>query len=993
MDDANKTQAQLLQELEDLRDQVALLESDRMEPAPLKPATPEADAFASAVLETTDALIVVLDTLGRVLRFNRACERLTGYAFAEVRGKCVWELLLMAEEIEPVKAVFGNLQAGHFPNRFENIWVTKTGQHRHIMWSNTAMLDHEGDVAYIIGTGIDVTTERLTELARGESEERFRSIVEASIQGIYIHQEGVIQFANPAMASMFGYDSANALVGQPYEVTIAPHDRERLEGYRISRLQGEEAPSQYEYQAVRADGSPMWLACLASHLSWEGKPAVLAAFVDISARKQAEDDLSQQTALFEAVFSAVPDPLTITDPERRIVMSNPAVTRVLGYTSGELRDQSAAVLYESEAEFNRQGQLRFHLGAPEQFDPYEITYRRKSGEAFPGETVGTVIRSSDGEPLGYLGLIRDISDRKQAEDALDARSREQVAIAELGRGALAKVDIGQLMDDAVGMIAKTIRVDYCKILECLPDGNALRLRSGVGWQEGLVGVATVGAEMDSQTGYTLSTDEPVIVEDLRTDTRFSGPPLLHQHHVISGISVVIAGQDQPFGVLGAYTTAYCLFSPDDIAFIQAIANILAEAIMRQQAEAALQESQRALTTLMSNLPGMAYRSLNDRQWTLQFASGGCEALTGYYASDLIENKTISYAQLIHPDDREGVWNAVQHAVGQQAPFQVVYRIITATGQEKWVWEQGRSTTSTEGRDTFIEGFVIDISAKRQAEEALQRAHDELEQRVRDRTADLEVANEEIRRFAYIVSHDLRAPLINLKGFANELRDACHLIKSVVLTDISHLDAQQQAEVTRALEEDVPEALSFIDLSVSRMDGLIQSVLNLSRAGNRELHIEPVNTQELVQTLLQTLSHQLMERRVQVDIGALPEVQADPTAIEQIFGNLLSNAVKYLEADRPGKIAVTAEPHDEGTTFRVQDNGRGIAEGDIPKVMELFRRVGRQDTSGEGMGLAYVQTLVRRHGGDLRCQSELGVSTTFSFTLLTIIPTENQSEVS
>ena len=159
-----------------------------------------------------------------------------------------------------------------------------------------------------------------------------------------------------------------------------------------------------------------------------------------------------------------------------------------------------------------------------------------------------------------------------------------------------------------------------------------------------------------------------------------------------------------------------------------------------------------------------------------------------------------------------------------------------------------------------------------------------------------------------------------------------------------------------------------------------AVLNLSRAGSRELHFEPFNTEVPVQDIMQSLTHQLTEHQATVQIASLAGIHADRTAIEQILGNLLSNVIKYLEPGRPGEIAVTAEQHDEVTTFHVQDNGRGIAADDLSKVFELFRRVGRQDTQGEGMGLTYVQTLVRRHGGEIWCKSTLGVGTTFTFTL-------------
>jgi PAS domain S-box-containing protein len=290
-----------------------------------------------------------------------------------------------------------------------------------------------------------------------------------------------------------------------------------------------------------------------------------------------------------------------------------------------------------------------------------------------------------------------------------------------------------------------------------------------------------------------------------------------------------------------------------------------------------------------------------------------------------------------------------------------------------------SEVSLNGGRVFT-GIVRDITERKQSQEALRQARDDLERRVQERTAELAAVNEEVRRFAYIVSHDLRAPLVNLKGFANELRDACSVLQAALPTALPHLDEHQQRAITIALEQDIPEALGFIDVSVRRMDRLIQAVLTLARAGTRALYIEPVKTEELVHDIMQTLTHQLTERQAQITIGSLPEIHADRTAMEQIFGNLLSNAIKYLEPGRPGEIAITAAQHDKGTTFYVRDNGRGIAADDIPKMFELFRRVGRHDMEGEGMGLTYVQTLVRRHGGEIQCQSTLSVGTTFSFTI-------------
>jgi PAS domain S-box-containing protein len=285
----------------------------------------------------------------------------------------------------------------------------------------------------------------------------------------------------------------------------------------------------------------------------------------------------------------------------------------------------------------------------------------------------------------------------------------------------------------------------------------------------------------------------------------------------------------------------------------------------------------------------------------------------------------------------------------------------------------------DGRRMFT-GIVHDLSARVEAEEALRRARDELEVRVNERTAELEAANEEIRRFAYIVSHDLRAPLVNLKGFSSELRTACDMLQTTLPALLPHLEAPQRADVTQALDQDIPEALGFIETSATRMDHLIQAILHLSRLGRLDLCYESLDMTALVQETVQTLAHQIAQRQAQVTVEPLPTVMADRTAMEQIMGNLLTNAVAYLAPGRPGEIVVTGERRPAVTVFAVRDNGRGIATEDIPKVFEPFRRVGRQDVPGEGMGLAYVRMLVRRHGGEIRCHSTLGVGTTLTFTI-------------
>lgn len=272
-----------------------------------------------------------------------------------------------------------------------------------------------------------------------------------------------------------------------------------------------------------------------------------------------------------------------------------------------------------------------------------------------------------------------------------------------------------------------------------------------------------------------------------------------------------------------------------------------------------------------------------------------------------------------------------------------------------------------------------IRALKQAHAALAVINEDLEKRVEERTADLQEANQEIQTFAYIVSHDLRSPLVNIMGFTSELEE----LRTDLFHRLSHL--RERAGDTNGaqdeeLSKDFTEAFGFIKASIIKMDRLIKAILDLSRQGRTELNPVPVDTKALVEGIAATVAHQLMERDALIDIAPLPPLVTDRMALEQIFTNLIDNAVKYLREGVPGRISITTFETTGYVTFLVSDNGRGIDPKDRARVFELFRRSGVQDRPGEGIGLAHVRTLVRRLGGSIVLDSELGKGTTFKVTL-------------
>ncbi|WP_027993836.1 acid-responsive two-component system sensor histidine kinase TcsA [Sinorhizobium meliloti] len=265
-----------------------------------------------------------------------------------------------------------------------------------------------------------------------------------------------------------------------------------------------------------------------------------------------------------------------------------------------------------------------------------------------------------------------------------------------------------------------------------------------------------------------------------------------------------------------------------------------------------------------------------------------------------------------------------------------------------------------------------------AQRALEEANESLEATVAKRTAELREASEEIQHFAHIVSHDLRSPLVNIMGFTGELE----VLRKELFGRISLLTARHEVdpEPDERLAEEFDEALSFIKNSITRMDRLIKAILKLTREGRRELRLELINMTELARTTADGFSYQAQEAGALIIIDSLPSCVGDRLALEQIFANLLENALKYLRDGIPGQIHVTGRTTASEVVYEVNDNGRGIDPKDRERIFEIFRRSGPQDRPGEGIGLTYVRTLVRRLGGAITVSSGPGGGSTFTVTL-------------
>lgn len=298
------------------------------------------------------------------------------------------------------------------------------------------------------------------------------------------------------------------------------------------------------------------------------------------------------------------------------------------------------------------------------------------------------------------------------------------------------------------------------------------------------------------------------------------------------------------------------------------------------------------------------------------------------------------------------------------------------------WANVVITALPEG-DGALRGFAKvtrDITERRAHEQRIEQLSRELQARVAQLdSANRELArkNSEIESFVYSVSHDLRAPLVNLQGFSQELALTRDALKPLIAAADVPADVQRQA--TALLDGELSESIAFIRNAVRHLGSIIDGLLRLSRAGRIEYEFAPVHAGAVVADILSSMHSTVVESGARVEVRPLPVVHADRNALGQVFANLIDNAMKNLDRSRPGVVEISASA-DTPPVFAVRDNGVGIVEEYRPKIFRVFQHVHGRHPAGEGMGLAIVHRIVERHGGRIWFESTPGAGTAFFFTL-------------
>nr|WP_241431342.1 ATP-binding protein [Natronococcus amylolyticus] len=499
------------------------------------------------------------------------------------------------------------------------------------------------------------------------------------------------------------------------------------------------------------------------------------------------------------------------------------------------------------------------------------------------------------------------------------------------------------MHEAARKVSDILDTDYCKVLDLDVENEELLLRQGVGWKDGIVGEATTSpVEADSQAAYTLANTHPIVVEDLETETRFSGPELLTNHDVRSGISTIIGPFDEPWGILGTHDTDRQEFTEEDANFVQSVANVLAEAIERTEKERQLRERKAQLD--------LATDAASIGTWTWDIQEDVVTA--DVYLTEMYEMEPADTAggasmevfyEPIHEDDTEQTWEALEQAVEETGRLNTEYRIRSTTGDIIWV--EARGEVKYEGGEPVeLYGTVADITERKAREERLEQL-----------VAELEESNERLEQFAYAASHDLQEPLRMVSSY------------------LQLIDSRYE------LDKEGEEFIEFAVDGAERMQSMINGLLQYSRVETQGDPAESIELEDILADTRENLQMTIEESDATIEAEPLPCIQGDPDQLRQVFQNLLANAIEYSD-DQP-MVHITAERNGTDWVISIEDEGIGIGSEEQEQIFEVFQRGhSHSDGNGTGIGLAICERIIERHGGEIWVESELDEGSTFSFTL-------------
>ncbi len=776
----------------------------------------------------------------------------------------------------------------------------------------------------------DVTERKRLELALRDAQAWLELATAGAKVGVW-HSDlrTLVMRCSTGWKDMLGRSEGERSVASVWDL-VHPDDRARATLVMQEHFQGRAPVYESTHRMLHADGSYRWVLSRGVTVrDAQGLPSGLfGADVDITERKTLEETLRRSEARYRHLVEDVSDIIYEADPEGRMTYVSPVAERLYGYAAGEVTDRSyAEFIFPDDLAVVAEGLRDALAGRPRPNDHRVIT---KTGAIRWVRNLARPI-VDDGQVVGLRGVMADVTERKRAEDALrDLTISLEQQVAEQTRELAASHQrlrlITDNMSDLVSQVTMEAQLEYVSPAH-----------------ERVLGYTPEQMLGRSAFDFLHPDDRETVAAVVRNPidgSTFQQVEIRYRHALGHYVWLETTGK-LLFDERGARVGA--VLSGRDIS-------------QRKRADEALRQSEKRFRAIFEQAPlGVALVDSQSGR-LLQINRRYCDIL-GRTERELVG---ADFRSLTHPDDRPANWEEQERLLRGESHFYAFEkRYLRPDGSTVWVnvtavpmWAEGAAPT-------VQLAMVDDITERKQAAERIERLHAELEARVVARTAELQAVNKELEAFSYSVSHDLRAPLRAIDGFSRMLRD-------------EH-GQQLPAEGRHCVER--------VCAATTRMAQLIDDLLKLSRLQRSEVSRQPVDLSALARGIAAELQQAAPARVVDVVIAGGIAVIGDPDLLRVVLENLLGNAWKYTSKHATARIEFGVTDAGGRMTYFVRDDGAGFDMAYAEKLFGPFKRLHTaHEFEGTGIGLAIVQRIIARHGGQVWAEAKVERGATFYFTL-------------
>ena len=799
-----------------------------------------------------------------------------------------------------------------------------------------------------------------------QQEMQLAAIFKAAPLGIGLLTDRIFVHINDRVCQIVGY-SAEELIGQNSRMLYLTQDDYDYVGREQFRQIDEQGVSMVETRLCCKDERIIEVLLTSSPIDRDDlSKGVIFTALDVTDRKRAEESLRETEGQLRTLIDNIPDCIARFDANGRYVFVNPAVLKTFAAPSGEfigksLLESNAPGDHPQNAHLDKLIKQAFTEGDPNRTEAQWVT----SFGLRTFDVLHVPEKDESGKVVSVLGIAHDITERKQAEGERQSNLHFFESMDKVNRAMQGTNNLEQVLQNVIKVVFSIFECDRAWLLyPCDPDALSFCVPVEINSPE-YPGAKVLNLEVPMAPGQAQDMRDALASESPMVYTAGTENPMseetARQFGVQAQMFLAIYPKVGKPWLLGMHQCSHPrIWKDDEKTLFKEIGWRIADVLTSLLAYRDLRESENKHRLLFTSASDAIMLLGNDGfvecnpQAVKLF---GCED-----ASEIISKTPADFSPVFQEDGRLSSESALEKRQlaleGQDQRFPWVHR--SKDGSLVYV-EVSLNAIELKGK-MYIQSILRDVTQQRLAKIEQDRLLKELQSK-----------NEELESIVFIASHDLRSPLVNIRGFAGELEKSLTQVQSLLANESLSDEARKQLALL--FDMDIPESLGFINSGNQKMDILLTGLLRLSRIGTAQICPVKLDMDQMFEGIVNNFRFRIRRENVEITVeNPVPSCRGDLVLVNQVFINLIDNAIKYRHPDRPANIDVTAEAREQDVVYCVKDNGIGIAPEHIAKVFEIFHRLSPGDGDGEGLGLTIVWRVLERQDGRVWIESEPDIGT-------------------